>query len=222
MEQITDALAGPEVNVYWSLQGQGFAWRGFVTRFERVDEATRTARLVVEVRNVDMVATVNVGDGESRPALAIGMHCRAELPAKRLAGALMVPRHAVHDNRWVYVFEPDPQAGDDKAGRLGRRKVPMLRSVGDSVLVEYAGREGTEVCELAPGERVVVSPLIKPVVGMKVRMRDEQIVAAGHRRTDLPRSGPVVGPPPVLAEASSGLDSGSSVMGQANLICGGG
>ncbi|GAF88409.1 unnamed protein product, partial [marine sediment metagenome] len=74
----------PEVKVRWSLHGQEFTWRGFVTRFERVDEATRTARLVVEIRDVDMVATVDVGSGESRPSLAIGMYCRAELPAEPL------------------------------------------------------------------------------------------------------------------------------------------
>ena len=54
----------------------------------------------------------------------------------------------------------------------------MLRSVGDSVLVDYAGREGTELCELGPGERVVVSTLVKPVVGMRVRLRDEQVASA--------------------------------------------
>lgn len=168
----------PEVRVSWSLHGQEFAWRGSVTRFERVDEATRTARLVVEVRDVDMVATVALGSDESRPTLAIGMHCRVELPVEPLAGALLVPRHAIYDNRWAYVFEPDPGSQDSRIGLLGRRQVPILRSVGDSVLVDYAGREGTEVCELVPGERVVVSTLVKPVVGMRVRLRDEQVASA--------------------------------------------
>jgi multidrug efflux pump subunit AcrA (membrane-fusion protein) len=168
----------PEVTVRWSLHGQGFTWRGFVTRFERVDEATRTARLVVEVRHVDMVASVDEGSDEPTSTLAIGMHCRAELPVAELAGALLVPRHAVYDNRWVYVFEPDPDAGDGRRGRLGQREVPVLRSLGDAVLVDYADREGTETCELKPGERVVVSPLSKPVVGMQVRLRDEQIASS--------------------------------------------
>jgi multidrug efflux pump subunit AcrA (membrane-fusion protein) len=174
-----DAISGPEVAVHWSLHGQEFGWRGYVTRLERVDEATRTARLVVEIRDVDMKATVRSDGGSSAPALAIGMHCRAELPAEPLDGALLVPRHAIHDNRWVYVFEPAPEAGvDDSVGRLGRREVPMLRAVGDAVLVEYAGREGSESCELTGGERVVVSPLVKPVIGMPVRLRDERIASA--------------------------------------------
>lgn len=204
--------SGPEVIVRWSLaarslgssplSGPGeFAWHGRVTRFERVDEATRTARLVVEVRNVDMVATLSEPPvAAARPAhtaaghpdaspdpansgarLAIGMHCRAELPAVPLTDALLVPRHAVYDPEasrgWVYVFEP--QGPDERVGRLARRAVPMLRSVGDRVLVDYEGRRAEEHCELQPGDRVVVSPLIKPVEGMKIRLREDSRVAGG-------------------------------------------
>jgi hypothetical protein len=161
------------VKVHWSLHGQEFTWRGHVTRFERVNEATRTAELVVEVRDIDMVATVNVGNDDSAPSLAIGMHCQVELPAEPLTDALLVPRHAVYDNRWVYVFEPRTDAKDEHSGVLSRREVSMLRSTGDNVLVDYASRQGTEVCELKPGELLVVSPLIKPVIGMSVRLRDE-------------------------------------------------
>lgn len=188
LEQADD-VAGPEVAVRWSLHGQEFAWRGYVTRFERVDEATRTARLVVEIRNVDMTASVSMGSDTSRPTLAIGMHCRAELPAEPLAGALLVPRHAIHDNRWVYVFERDPAATDARTGRLERREVPLLRSVGNVVLVDYVGREGTEVCELSRGDQLVVSPLIKPVVGMRVRLRDDQVASVDGHSTMLASRG---------------------------------
>ncbi len=222
LEQNLDVSSGPEVKVRWLLHGQEFAWRGFVTRFERVDEATRTARLVVEIRDVDMVAIVDVGGGESKPALALGMHCRAELPAKPLEGALMVPRHAVHNNRWVYVFEPDAQADDDQVGRLGRREVPMLRSVGDVVLVDYNSREGTEVCELAPGERVVVSPLIKPVIGMKIRLRDEQVTSAAAYPKVLPNRGPIPARLSARPERRDPLGFGSSIVGQLGLIHGDG
>lgn len=171
-----EAPDGPEVAVSWSLPGQVFTWRGYVTRFERVDEATRTAQLVVEVRDLDMVATLYAGSGDALPSLSIGMHCRADLPAQPLEGALMVPRHAVHDQRWVYVFEPDPN--DSSLGTLARREVPLLRSLGDHVLVDYAGRTGTEPCDLTAGEFVVVSPLMRPVIGMKVVRRDDTLAAA--------------------------------------------
>lgn len=185
----TDGANGPTVKVQWSVHGQEFRWEGRVTRFERVDEATRTARMVVEVRQVDMVATVTNGRTDAPPKLSIGMYCKTELPAEPLADALLVPRHAVYESRWVYVFEPDADADSDAVqnaalltgsaavwGRLGRREVPLLRSIGDSVLVDYRGRDASQVCELTTGDQVIVSPLVKPVVGMKVRLRGEELV----------------------------------------------
>ena len=182
-----EAPNGAEVTVRWSLPGQEFTWRGYVTRFERVDEATRTARLVVEVRNLDMVATLHTGSGDARPRLSIGMHCRAELPAEPLDGALLVPRHAVYEHRWVYVFEPNSDSSDGLIGTLGRRTVPLLRSFGEYVLVDYAGRTGTDPCELQAGELVVLSPLMRPVVGMRITRRNESVAFAP--------SFPIVTPP---------------------------
>ena len=173
-----EAPNGPEVTVRWSLPGQEFTWRGYVTRFERVDEATRAAHLVVEVRNLDMVATLHAGSGDAWPTLSIGMHCRAELPAEPLDGALLVPRHAVYEHRWVYVFEPDADSPDGLTGTLGRREVPFLRNLGEHVLVDYAGRTGTDYCGLQAGELVVLSPLTRPVIGMTITRRGQSVTAA--------------------------------------------
>jgi multidrug efflux pump subunit AcrA (membrane-fusion protein) len=180
----------PPVTVRWSLRGQEFRWKGRVTRFEKVDEATRTARMVVEVRREDMVAESN-SSGALASSLSIGMFCTAELPSATLAGAITIPRHAIHENKWVYVFVPDAQGKDE--GTLERRQVPMLRTLGDEVLVDYAGREGGEVCELASGEMVVVSKLIKPVEGMRMRLReaDESVAFlpySSHDKTPLERT----------------------------------
>ena len=193
----SDGAGGPMVKVQWSVHGQEFRWEGRVTRFERVDEATRTAQMVVEVRQIDMVATVtstgarmDSQDSRTRnapPRLSIGMYCKTELPAEPLADALLVPRHAVYDSRWVYVFERDA-GSDGTTGRLGRREVPLLRSLGDSVLVDYQGRDASQVCELTAGDQVIVSPLVKPVVGMKVRLREEQIATSRPSDPPLQRS----------------------------------
>lgn len=172
-----DASAAPPVTVRWSLPDQEFTWQGHVTRFERVDELSRTARMVVEIRDIDMTAKVSSGSLNSIPMLSVGMYCRAELPADPLSGALLVPRHAIYEDRWVYVFEPDGQTPDAYDGRLGRREISMLRTIGDRVLVDYRDREDTEVCELRAGDQVVVSQLPKPVVGMKIAMRQPETVA---------------------------------------------
>ncbi len=185
-----------EVVVRSTVAGQQYTWRGYVTRFERVDEATRTIRLIVEVRKSDMQAVVAASSeapaGER--ALAIGMYCRTELPARPLEDALLVPRHAIHEDHWVYVFEPDESSEDASMGRLGRRRVPRLRSVGDEVLVDYRGRNGGPACELAANELVITSPLTKPVVGMPIRLRDTRLADAatvGHER-NAARSGHVI------------------------------
>jgi len=159
--------SGPEVKVLWALNGQEFTWRGRVTRFERIDELTRTARMVIEIRAAEMIAGAEIHNGEL-PALSIGMYCRAELPIEPLAGAIFVPRHAIYDNEYVYIFDAD--GASDVAGHLARRRVKLLRFVGDSVLVDYADRAGDDVCELQHGDQLVVSPLAKPVEGMPVRL----------------------------------------------------
>lgn len=168
------------VNVSWSMQGQEYRWKGNVTRFEGVDKITRVARMVIEIRDVNMQSTVTHGSVQKGPALSIGMFCTAELPSQPLENALLVPRHSIYDNRWVYIFEANPDSDDDQIGKLARREVPMLRTIGDSVLVDYQGRDGTEICTLAPGEQVIISPLLSPVVGMKIRVRSVKVTSIDH------------------------------------------
>ncbi|MCO6439293.1 MAG: hypothetical protein J5J06_19560 [Phycisphaerae bacterium] len=169
-----DVLPGPEVRVSSSLPGRPFGWVGHVSRFERVDETTRTARLVVEIRDFEVTFTPPGTDPSAAPELSIGMHCRADLPVEPLEDALVVPRHALYENGWVYVFEPDPSDPTGRRGHLGRREVPVLRSVGSAVLVDYRGRESDEPCELKPGDQLIVSPITRAVVGMDIVARDAQ------------------------------------------------
>jgi len=172
--ELADKPTGPPVAIRWSSPHKKFTWQGHVSRFERMDETTRTARLVVEVHDIDMKATIGVGD-DHRPSLSIGMYCRADLPAAQLSKAMLVPRHAIYDNRFVYVVELE---GDSTTGTLARRQVTLLRSIGDEVLVDHKGRSKSDICELLPNEFVVTSPLVRPIVGMKVSLRDDMLAKA--------------------------------------------
>ena len=162
---------GPEVKIAWSVPGQEATWRGHVARFERMDEVTRTARMIVEVRGADMAGGRNAWSHAAAPTISIGMHCRAELPAEPLAEAVLIPWHAVHEDRWVYVFEPAAQGFSQDLGRLGRREVSILRMIGDDVLVDYRGRDNPHRSQLKFGEQLVVSRLADPVVGMQIALQ---------------------------------------------------
>lgn len=169
----------PLVAVTWTFRGQRHTWTGQVTRLERHDEVTRTARLVVEIANP--LEDVRSEDVPGRPQLSLGMFCTAAIPAEPLADALVVPRSTIRENDQVYVFEPDPASPDGRTGWLVARRVPLLRSVGDQVLVDFAGRGDDErlpvqqalaECELQPGDLAILSPLPRAVVGMRLRLRD--------------------------------------------------
>jgi multidrug efflux pump subunit AcrA (membrane-fusion protein) len=187
-----DMGTAPEAAVTWSLFDREYVWRGPVTRLERVDEITRTAQVVVEIR--DVMRGLNLESGQATPPLSSGMFCRVEIPAEPLPDALVVPRSAVYDGersddpKFVYVFEADPSRTAEGAGRLGIRRVPLLRAVGDDVLVDFdrgaaAAVEDTvgpaTVCELRSGDQVIVSPLPRAVAGMPIQRREAAVAQCG-------------------------------------------
>ena len=170
-----DIASAPEAEVTWTLWGQEFSWKGRVARLERLDETTRTAHVVVQLR--DVMEILQQARDEKRMPLSVGMFCKARLPVEPLEGALLVPRHAIHDGQSVYVFEPDADAPG--TGRLVLKRVPILRTAGEQVLVgcsnpPAAARElfAGQACELNGGELIIVSPLPKAVEGMRLALRD--------------------------------------------------
>jgi multidrug efflux pump subunit AcrA (membrane-fusion protein) len=165
----TQVHLAPDVAVNWSLPDHEFSWRGRVTRFERMDEVTRTAQAVVEVRGDDIQSVGRQGQAMS-PDLSVGMYCRVALPARPLHNAIRVPRHVIHNDQFVYVFEPEAGDLNAEVGQLQSRRVPRLRSIGDDVLVDFRDRGIGGPCDLQPGELLVVTPLVKPVSGMRVRL----------------------------------------------------
>jgi len=162
-----DIASAPEVEVTWTLWGRSFSWKGRITRLEKLDETTRTAHVIVELRDV-MKILEQARDRKQMP-LSVGMFCQARLPVEPLEGALVVPQYAIHDGQCVYVFEPDPD----------RPSVGRLVLTGDQVLVGFADaknllEEGVDpvTCQLKAGDQIILSPLPKAVPGMRLVRRD--------------------------------------------------
>ncbi len=174
-DEIADAAS---VEVTWALGDQIHSWTGRVSRLESLDEATRTARLVVEIPQ--SLEVIREAEASGHIPLSIGMFCSARIPAAPLADALVLPRSSVHEDNMVYVLEQDE---DGSGARLALRRVPILRSMGELVLVDFAGRsddarlsqrQASAVCELKAGDLVVSSPLPRAVEGMEIRIRSAQ------------------------------------------------
>lgn len=137
----------PAATVRWQGGARDYVWHGRVVRWEAgLDSQTRTLTLVVEVP--DPWDSFRPGE---HPALQPGMFCRVDISAGSQPNAVVIPRTALHDNDTVLLVS---------AGRLERRPVKVLRFLRDQAILS-AG--------LQAGERLVVSPLSAPVVGMKLR-----------------------------------------------------
>ena len=143
--QLDVALAAATVR--WQSAGRQFTWRGKVVRWEAgLNSETRTVTLVVEVP--EPWASFRPG---KHPALQPGMFCRVDIAARSIPDAVVIPRTALHEGTAVFLAED---------GRLARRQVQVVRLRHDEAILG-AG--------LQPGDRLVVSVLSAPVVGMKLR-----------------------------------------------------
>ena len=137
----------PAATVYWQRDRGGYTWQGRVVRWEAgLDEKTRTMTLVVEVR--DPWKTFRPGE---QPPLQPGMFCEVEITAQTVPQAAVLRRAALRDNHTVFLVQD---------GVLAVRQVQVLRVLRDHVIIT-AG--------LQQGDRVIVSPLETPVIGMKLR-----------------------------------------------------
>lgn len=137
----------PAATVHWQSGGREYTWPGEAVRWEAgLDAATRTVTLVIEVR--EPWASFRPGE---HPALRPGMFCRVEIAAREMAGAIVIPRTALHDGNTVFLAED---------GRLTQRQVRVARFRHDEAILSSG---------LHQGDKLVVSVLSAPVVGMKLR-----------------------------------------------------
>ena len=169
---LQSAQSSLNVKITWTASDQDVFWYGHVSRFERIDEMTRTARMIVEIPGSALATADGDRSYDNLPTISIGMHCRAELPAAELSEAVLIPWHAIQENRWVYVFEPTWDGPNQSTGKLGRREVGVLRTIEDMVLVGYRGYKDAKDEHLKVGDQLVLSHLANPIVGMSVALQN--------------------------------------------------
>ena len=118
----------------------------------RLTEAGRMAELVLTVDDPLARAAGNAG----KPQLLLGSYVRATVEGRAIAGAVIVPRAHLRDGDTVWVVTPE--------NRLEIRDVTVAWRGTDRVYVSDG---------LAPGDRVVTTPLAVVAPGMEVRVAGE-------------------------------------------------
>ena len=140
----------PPATVQWRGETQVYTWQGRVKRWEAgLDARTRTLTLVVEVAE----PWKQFQPGE-RPPLQPGMFCQVAIVARRVPGAIVIPRVALQPQQTVFVAVNE---------KLEIRPVQVLHLQKDRAILASG---------LQAGEQLVVSPLAAPAAGMKLRLRE--------------------------------------------------
>ena len=126
------------------MAGRELLWEGEVVRAEgKVDELTRTVRVVIEVK--DPFA--------KRPPLLPGVFVQVEILGRRLEDVALLPRSALHRGETVWVL--------GEGDRIRFRRVKVACFEGDRAVIASGLRDG---------ERVVLSSLRTVTEGMRVRV----------------------------------------------------
>jgi multidrug efflux pump subunit AcrA (membrane-fusion protein) len=140
---------GPNVRLHARFAGADHEWSGRVVRTE--GEIDARSRMVHVVARVEDPYRMDEGD-EAKPPLAVGLFVQAEIEGAIAENVIVVPRYAMRDESRILIV--------DAEDRLYTREIEVLRFDRDDVLIRS---------ELAPGERICVSPLQVVVEGMQVK-----------------------------------------------------
>ncbi len=160
---------GPEVVLSASYGDRTHTWRGHIVRVG--GEVDRRTRQLLAIARVEPAAAAPTAE---RPPLLVGMFVTAEITGRTLPDTLVVPRSALQGDDTVWVATVDGTGADltgaDHTGAaaqptLHRRRVEVLRTEQDRVLL----RSGVEV-----GDQVCVTALDNATDGMRVRVVDAQ------------------------------------------------
>ena len=127
--------------IFWDAQKDGSAqWKGYVSRIEKINETSRTVRVVVEVP-----------ENKASSNLTKGMFCRVVIPGKHYKNAIAIPSSALRINDTVYIL---------KKGKLQIKKVEVFQRFDGKVVIDSG---------ISSGDRVIVSALSNPVTGMQLK-----------------------------------------------------
>lgn len=133
--------------IYWDAQKNNAAkWQGHISRIEKIDQTSRTVRVVVEVPK---------SQSSSDIPLAKGMFCRVILPGKRYQDAIAIPASALRINDTVYILD---------RGKLQIEKVNILQRLDEEIVVGSG---------ISDGDKVIISALENPVIGMPLKSRQQ-------------------------------------------------
>ena len=145
------ALEVPTVPVTISYRDNPGQWTGRLTRFQGggVDPQTRTVacRVLVPRQRPDAAANRSI-------SLMRGMYVTVTLPVRLQTPLIEIPTEAVR---------PDGQVWSVRADRLVVHRIPIARTLPNSILVR------AELTRLKPADRVVISPLAIAYDGMAVQ-----------------------------------------------------
>jgi hypothetical protein len=123
----------------------------------------RMARILAAVK--DPLGLLNTGK-TIRPLL-IGEYVRVEVEGSLLSQVFSIPRAALRDNNTIWIVRDD--------STLDIRPVRTIWRDAQKVFLDQG---------LNPGDKLVVSDLAAPVVGMKVQVEGAK-AAEPHQRTEL-------------------------------------
>jgi len=137
---------GPKVIFTGDVAGKEQQWEGRITRLEGVVD--EKSRFYYAVARVDDPYGTRI---DRDIPLTVGMFVDALIEGRRVSDVAVLPRSALHPGDNVYLVDAD--------NRLQIRTVKVISANDNEVVI----RDG-----LGTGDRVAITPLAKPVDGMKL------------------------------------------------------
>ena len=127
-----------------------YNWQGLVFRATgTVNIQTRMADVVISVHDPYQLQEKTQ---LHKPALAVGSFVKVKISGRQLTNIAKIPSSALRENNTIWLL--------DNTGRLAIREVEVLRKGEQNIFIDHG---------LSDGDKLVVSPLVGAVEGLKLR-----------------------------------------------------